>query len=1193
MATHTNQPNVLRELFEALGNDPSVIAECLARPLVAERLLRSCYPFDQRIHGQLRQSATADLLAHPRVEQMRLTNGIYSEIELVRSEEGEERAAVWTEHSLKLKSSEWDETVTKIAAAFENVSAFRNGPHNATPEKNNTIPVGVVSSLQEDETRYYAAAVTEAGNGRLKVATVTWPKEPVDSWRAKRATQLPDSVAAPIAAYTLPTISGQTDGCTPDTWGSNSLNAPSPRVLPTIIWTGSEVIIWGGSNGGSPPTPTNTGGRYNPSTDTWTTMSTLNAPSARGGHTAVWTGSEMIVWGGGWLNSGGRYNPSTDSWIATSMANAPAARSNHSGVWTGTEMIVWGGRDNAGEFNTGGRYNPNTDSWAPTSNSNAPAARDYHSTVWTGQEMIVWGGSLAFDDLASGGRYNPTTDSWTATSMTNAPTARHLHSAVWTGNKMIVWGGDSSFKTGGLYDPETNTWTATDSAGAPAGRYYHTAVWSGNRMIVWGGTAGGMTNTGGRYDPTTNTWAVTSTANAPRERWLHVAVWTGTEMIIWGGTRYGRNMSTVGRYNPNTDTWAGTSPPPERTGHTAVWTGSEMIVWGGGSEDPPYDLNTGGKYTPATDTWAPTSMVSTPSPRHSHTAVWSGSEMIVWGGFGGMTAAVNTGGRYHPATDSWTATSPINAPLARSYHTAIWTGAQMIVWGGHDASGVEFNTGGKYDPNTNEWTATSTINAATARSRHTAVWTGNEMVVWAGTPDIQNLHNYINTGGRYDPGADTWKNMSTTNAPSPRSGHQVVWTGSEMIVWGGRENGSFDSPYFRSGGRYDPNADGWTATSEIDAPIARAGHTAIWTGHEMIVWGGSQDGFLNSGGRYDPSGNAWTPVAKTNNTPVELAGHTAVWTGTEMIVWGGSSRWGFMNSGGRYCGEAAPNATPSPTPTATPTPSATPSTTPTASPTPNSKLANISTRLRVETGDNVLIAGFIVQGSGNKQLIVRGIGPSLGPLGVGDALQDPTLELRDSAGGLLASNDNWPDNSNAAEIIASGLAPTNVKESALLVTITPSAYTVVLRGKDNSTGVGLVEVYDLDAGGTAKAVNISTRGFVLTGENVMIGGLIITGQDSSQLVIRAVGPSLGGLGVPNPLADPFLELHDGNGSTIFANNNWRDTQETALLNTGLAPSNNLESAILISVSPGNYTAIVKGAEGGTGNGLVEVYKLSP
>jgi hypothetical protein len=247
--------------------------------------------------------------------------------------------------------------------------------------------------------------------------------------------------------------------------------------------------------------------------------------------------------------------------------------------------------------------------------------------------------------------------------------------------------------------------------------------------------------------------------------------------------------------------------------------------------------------------------------------------------------------------------------------------------------------------------------------------------------------------------------------------------------------------------------------------------------------------------------------------------------------------------------------------------------------------------MRVEAGDNVLIAGFIVEGSANKRIILRGIGPSLTAFGVADALQDPTLELNGADGGLITANDNWPGNSNAAEIAATGLAPVNPNESALLVSVVPGSYTAVLRGNTGSTGTGLVELYDLDADGGAQVVNISTRGFVLTGENVMIGGLIVTGNDPTHLVVRGIGPSLGNFGVPDPLADPFLELHDGNGALLQANNDWRDTQEAALQNTGLAPSSDRESAMLIAVAPGNYTAILKGADGGTGNGLVEVYKL--
>jgi hypothetical protein len=249
--------------------------------------------------------------------------------------------------------------------------------------------------------------------------------------------------------------------------------------------------------------------------------------------------------------------------------------------------------------------------------------------------------------------------------------------------------------------------------------------------------------------------------------------------------------------------------------------------------------------------------------------------------------------------------------------------------------------------------------------------------------------------------------------------------------------------------------------------------------------------------------------------------------------------------------------------------------------------------MRVEAGDNVLIAGFIVQGESNKKLLIRGIGPSLGAFGVTDALRDPALQLF-TGDTELGTNDNWPDNSNAVEIMSTGFAPANATESALLVTVAPGTYTAVLRGTNNATGVGLVEVYDLDATTPAKVVNISTRGFVSTGENVMIGGFIITGNTPAQLVIRAIGPSLGTFGVPSPLTDPFLEIHDGNGAIIETNNNWRDNPEAAGLQaTGLAPNDPAESALLISVAPGSYTAIVKSADGGVGNALVEVYKLSP
>ena len=248
-------------------------------------------------------------------------------------------------------------------------------------------------------------------------------------------------------------------------------------------------------------------------------------------------------------------------------------------------------------------------------------------------------------------------------------------------------------------------------------------------------------------------------------------------------------------------------------------------------------------------------------------------------------------------------------------------------------------------------------------------------------------------------------------------------------------------------------------------------------------------------------------------------------------------------------------------------------------------LANISTRLKVETGDNASIGGFIVTGAHDKLLMVRGIGPSLPVEG---ALGDPTLELRDAEGELVASNDNWQTNANAAEIQKTGIAPTNPAEAALLGALSPAAYTAILRGANDSTGIGLVEVYDLDRTADSKLANISTRGPVRSGDNVLIGGFIVLGVDAQRVIVRAIGPSLPLTGA---LVDPTLELHDGNGSVIGTNDNWRSDQEAEVIATGVPPSNDLESAIVRTLNPGAYTAIVRGVSGGTGIALVEVYAL--
>ena len=544
--------------------------------------------------------------------------------------------------------------------------------------------------------------------------------------------------------------------------------------------------------------------------------------------------------------------------------------------------------------------------------------------------------------------------------------------------------------------------------------------------------------------------------------------------------------------------------------------------------------------------------------------------MIVWGG-DDSSGLLNTGGRYNPSTNSWVAINTTNAPSARFGHTAVWTGSEMIVWGSYDYA----NTGGRYNPGTNTWATTSTANAPSGRQFFTAVWTGSEMIIWGGF----NGTNFLNTGSRYNPSTNSWANTSTSNTPSEREAHTAVWTGTEMIVW----SGDSDASDVNTGGRYNPDTNSWTVTSTTNAPSERELSTAVWTGSEMIVWGGAHaNSYFNTGGRYNPSIDSWTATS-TVNAPSRRQSHTAVWTGSEMIVWGGGNGSTTFNTGGRYC--AQPPAVPA-------------------------QLGNISTRAFVQTGNNVMIGGFIVQGMQTKRVIIRAIGPELSQYGIPNPLFNPTLELHDGTGALIAFNNDWVStiiggiitHNQVRDIVNSGHAPTDGRESAIIADLPPGNYTAIVRGVDFMTGVALAEVYGLSPDTASILANISTRSFVQTGDNVMIGGFILQGPQAKRVIIRAIGPELSAppFNIPNALANPTLELHDHAGALIASNDNWQHTiiggiittsQVHDITNSGYAPSDPSESAIIAELPPGNYTAIVRGVNNTTGVALVEVYDL--
>jgi photosystem II stability/assembly factor-like uncharacterized protein len=293
----------------------------------------------------------------------------------------------------------------------------------------------------------------------------------------------------------------------------------------------------------------------------------------------------------------------------------------------------------------------------------------------------------------------------------------------------------------------------------------------------------------------------------------------------------------------------------------------------------------------------------------------------------------------------------------------------------------------------------------------------------------------------------------------------------------------------------------------------------------------------------------------------------------------------------------SPTTTPNPPPTATPSatasPSATPTVTPTPTATPASQALNLSTRMLVQTGDNVGIGGFIITGSAPKHVLLRAIGPSLAQVGVANVLADPTLELHGPGAFVTIADDNWRDDpAQEAAITATGIPPSNDLESAIVTTLNPGTYTALVAGKNNTSGVALVEIYDLSHAADSQLANISTRAFVSTGDNIVIAGFMLGGGNSNgRIVVRGIGPSLSGTGVANALADPLLELRNGNGALIAVNDNWQDNsvQAAELLAAGLAPTSNFESGLAMTLSPGLYTALLSGVNNGTGIGLVEVY----
>jgi N-acetylneuraminic acid mutarotase len=743
------------------------------------------------------------------------------------------------------------------------------------------------------------------------------PNAAAASLRSSGALALSDqSIATNLIAAgyrKIGTVAAETE-----TWSTNQAFCPSPRANHVAAWTENELFIWGGTGNPEADAPTaRSGALCNPRTDTWQPVaSTTFAPTIDGQlamkNVAVSVDGGVLVFSSSG-QSGRRYSVSEDKWRFLSQSNANFLVAGATFVNTGSEVLVFG---------TGAhhRYHLDSDSWSMMSTSNAPSPRQYHTAVWTGTEMIVWGGESSIR-LRTGARYNPASDTWQPTSSVNSPVARANHSAVWTGSKMMIWGGRTSTTgnetvTGGVYDPSTDTWQPMNTNGAPVARQAHFASWAKSQMLVFGGYT--TTNQvryailadGARYNPVTRTW--TPIATAPTAPLVGASMtWTGTELMVWGGVsqdqtiisqpspsvRYGPFQNSGLRYDPATDQWHYLPfTPSGRLAHSTVWTGKELIVWGGIPDRLNSVLyssaNTGGRFSPSTGKWSPVSTRNAPSARQNHQAVWTGKEMIVWGGLGStnftqVTAPtlLNTGAKYNPVTDTWTAMDTNGAPSGREGFSLVWTGHEAIVFGGRTLTlplssinlASSTNNGAIYHPDTDQWVSLSLVNAPSSRQYHIGLWTGDEMIIWGGISSTRGITDLTapRQGGRYRVDSNTWHPMSTNGVPLAATNQVGVWTGRQMLVFGG-------------GARYAPDQDRWEPmAANFSMPRSPSIPVAVWTGEEMLVCPSDTSNALVAR-RYNPELNTWSTVTKTGAPPLRYLFQGA-WTGTELLCFGGYS----------------------------------------------------------------------------------------------------------------------------------------------------------------------------------------------------------------------------------------------------------------------------------------------------------------
>jgi hypothetical protein len=913
LARDTRAPDALRKLFAALGNDPQLIGECLAKPVLVERLSRQ-YFAREPVHAPVRERAAAALraagasspapAAAPMVKVALVPAGL------------EQRAAADT--------SKDGVAAIRLLAEF-NVDEWRIAPKDASTR---------FSRLLESETELRALR-GDYRDGRLELRELRWAKVAFDAWWATAKDGfVPDYRARATGgkALVLPALApGEIAG-----WDrmkdTDSYDIDAAIASGVVVSSGAEVLFWGGrlseytdrvENGHEAMA---TGGvAYDPVTDTWRTLATANAPEMKcGAARGVWTGSKLLVVRGRCVLSGREGEPES-TWPAQSALYDPVADTwqslpeihtawkgsvGFSLAWTGSKAIVFGGFEDEYSLmsSAGATYDPVANAWTHFSLP-FDHGRSGHTAIWTGSTMLVMGGYASGFDCATPGKgfsVDPFTNG-VASSLPERPEGKRapFGNVHWTGSAVITYSPVEHADCNGLqqsglwrFTPATGQWTELTATGNPQ-LWGPSALVGNNRLVVWGGTDQEFVpqpeGRGGIYRLDTNTWTTIATNGAPSARLNHAMVAHGNDALVFGGQCNSDYMGepfrlcgNAARLTATTNAWHAVSLPPPADGPPAIrqspaagGSATELYVWGGARNANPAEAHADGAvYDRITDLWSPLPTIGAPTARLAPFGAYANGKFVVWGG---ATYAYPTntplgdGAVYDPVARTWTAmpAAPIN--LARAGLATTWDGTYLIAWGGATGQTLR-NDGARYDPQANAWSMMSGVSAPSARRDILAASDGaGRTLIWRGQGGTPG-------GAIYHSATNAWSfvpNSNTFPANIEGSGtHSIAWIGDRFAVLG-----EFSAPATLY--KLDNEGTGqWSAASTDGAPpnAYEGPRNVAWSGTELLVWGHSNAYTDHNGWVYRPALDRWmrTPDADApwgdyNAVMVRLGDRVAVW----------------------------------------------------------------------------------------------------------------------------------------------------------------------------------------------------------------------------------------------------------------------------------------------------------------------------